>query len=118
MLREGWPIPTGLRKLAGAAGVCLSELWSVLLGKRSPSPSTLAKLCVAVSRLERAGTEEAEQTKGVLGEARRYRKIEGLRKFARRAGIDPANVNRVLKGRRKPSRLMLAKLRATLVRDL
>jgi uncharacterized protein YggE len=34
----------GQHQLAAAAGVSLSELSTVLLGKRSPSPSTLTKL--------------------------------------------------------------------------
>jgi hypothetical protein len=41
----------------------------------------------------------------------------GLRPFARRVGIDPANLNRVLKGRRKPILLMLAKLQALLAEE-
>jgi len=107
----------GQRKLAATAGVSLSELSAVLLGKRSPSPSTLAKLCMAVSCLERAGREEAEQTQGVLDEGRRCRELEGLRRFARRARIDPANLNRALEGRTKPSPLTLAKLQALLAEE-
>jgi len=92
----------------------LSELSAVLLGKRKPSPSTLSKLCVAVSGLERIAREETEETRDVLAKARRHCKLKGLRRFARRAGVDPANLNRVLKGRTKPSQLMLAKLEAAL----
>jgi transcriptional regulator with XRE-family HTH domain len=106
----------GQRQLAAAAGVSLSELSSVLLGKRSPSPSTLSKLCTAVSHLQRAESEEAEQCRNVLEEVERLCNLQGLRRLARRAGIDPANLNRALKGRTKPSMSMLAKLQATLVR--
>jgi hypothetical protein len=59
----------------------LSELSAVLLGKRRPSPSTLAKLRVTVSRLERAGEEEAQQTMNVLDEARRHCEPEVLRRY-------------------------------------
>ena len=102
----------GQRRLAAAAGISLSELSAVLLGKHSPSPSILAKVCVAVSRLQRAEREQVEQTSRVLAEVQRHCKLTGLRHLARRAGIDPANLNRVLKGGRKPSTLMLAKLQA------
>jgi transcriptional regulator with XRE-family HTH domain len=69
---------------------------------------------VAVSRLQRIERDEAEQTNSVLEEVRRNCQLTGLRDFARRAGIDPANLNRILKGRRKPSQLVLAKLQALL----
>ena len=88
----------------------------MLLGKRYPKPSTLAKLCVAVSRLHRAEREEVEQEQDVLDEVRRHCQLTSLRDFARRAGIDPANLARVLKGRSKPSRVMLVRLEATLTR--
>ncbi len=107
----------GQRQLADAAGVSLSELSAVLLSKRHPQPSTVAKLRVAVFRLQRAELEEAEQTKSVLEEVGRHGKLKGLRHLARRAGIDPANLNRVLKGRGSPSRLMMAKLQALLAEE-
>jgi hypothetical protein len=89
----------------------------VLLGKRSPSPSTLTKLCTAISHLQKAKREEAEQVRSVLDEVRRHCRLTGLRRFARRAGIDPANLARILKGRRNPSPLMLAKLQAILAEE-
>jgi hypothetical protein len=81
----------------------------LLLGKRQPNLLTLAKMCVAVSRLQSAEMEEVEQTRSLLGEVRRRCKLERSRRFARRAGVDPANLNRVLENRRKPSKVMLAK---------
>jgi len=107
----------GQRQLAAAAGVSLSELSTVLLGKRCPSSSTLAKLCMAVSRLRRSERDEAEQMRSVLEEVRRHCKLKGLRRFARQAGIDPGNLNRVLRGRVRPSVSILGKLQATLARD-
>ncbi len=103
--------------MAAAAEVSLSEPSAVLLGKRTPCPSVLTKLCRAASRLQRAESEEAEQIKSVLDEARRRCKLKGLRNLARRAGIDPANLNSVLKGRGEPSRLVLAKLQALLAEE-
>jgi hypothetical protein len=43
----------GFVTVAAAAGVSLSKLPAVLLGKRCPSSSILAKLCMAVSYLQR-----------------------------------------------------------------
>ena len=108
------PTLAGKRQLAAAVGISLSELSAVLLGKRSPNPSTLTRLCMAVSGLQKTAWEEAERERSVLDEVRRHCRITGLRRFARRAGVDPANLNRALKGWGKPSRLMLTKLQAFL----
>jgi transcriptional regulator with XRE-family HTH domain len=114
-LREGSPIPTrGQRLLAQTAGISLSELSAVLLGKRQPKPSTFAKLSLAIYRLQKVERDETEQTQNVLDRVRKHCEGSGLRRFARRAGVDPANLASVLKGRRKPGRLMLAKLQAFL----
>ena len=110
-------IPTGQRKLAEAAGMSLSELSAVLLGKRYPHTSTLSKMCIAVSRLQSAQSEEIERTRSVLDDVRLRCRLTGLRRFARRAGVDPANLNGVLKGRTRPSLLMLAKLQALLAEE-
>jgi transcriptional regulator with XRE-family HTH domain len=107
----------GQRRLAEAAGISLSELSAVLLGKRSRSHSTLNKLCMAASYLQKAEREEDERTKSVLEEVRRLRKLQGLRHLAGRAGIDSANLNRVLKGQRKPSLSMLMKLQVFLTEE-
>lgn len=107
----------GQRQLATAAGISLSELSAVLLGKRRASPSTLTKLCMAASRLQRSEWEEVEQTKSVLDEVRRRCELKGLRHLARQAGIDSANLNRALKNRSRPSRMMLARLRVLLAEE-
>ena len=72
---------------------------------------------MAVFRLQRAEWEEAERTRTVLDEARGHNHLPSLRCFARGAEIDPANLNRVLKGRSKPSRLMMAKMQALLAEE-
>jgi lambda repressor-like predicted transcriptional regulator len=72
---------------------------------------------MAVTGLRRAELDETNQAKTVLDEARRHCKGSGLRHFARRAGVDPANLNRVLKGRTEPNQLMLAKLQAPLAEE-
>ena len=107
----------GHRQLAAAAGISLSELSAVLLGKRSPGSCTFAKLCVAASCLLRGESEEAGQCRNVLEEVGRLCKLQGLRRLARRAEIDSANLNRVVKGRTKPSQLMLVKLHILLAEE-
>jgi transcriptional regulator with XRE-family HTH domain len=111
---RGRRYPRGQRLLAQTAGISLSELSAVLLGKRQPNPSTLAKLSLAIYRLQKVERDETEQTQNVLDRVRKHCEGSGLRRFARRAGVDPANLASVLKGRRKPGRLMLAKLQAFL----
>jgi transcriptional regulator with XRE-family HTH domain len=107
----------GQYKLAKAANVSLSEVSAIALFKRRPTPATLAKLYRAVSQLEREAYEEAEHVREVLDAVRRRCQLVGVREFARRAGVDAANLVRILKGRRKPSQLMLAKLQAALARS-
>jgi hypothetical protein len=104
----------GQCQLAAAVGVSLSELSAVLLGKHRPSPSTLTKLCMAVSCVQRAESEEVKQARSILDEVRQRCQLTGLRRFAKPAGVDLANLARVLKVERNPSTLMLAKLQATL----
>jgi transcriptional regulator with XRE-family HTH domain len=79
-----------------------------------PTPATLARLYRAVSQLEREASKEAEHVREVLEAVRRRCRLVGVREFARRAGIDAANLARVLQGRRKPSQLMLAQLEGAL----
>jgi hypothetical protein len=42
----------------------------------------------------------------------------GMRKFAAQAGVDAANLSRVLDGRRKPSKAILAKLEIVVAQNL
>jgi transcriptional regulator with XRE-family HTH domain len=112
LLRAGQKF--GQHKLATASGVSLSEVSAVLLRKRRPTPATLAKLYRAISQLERVASEESEHIRKVLAAVRRRCKLIGVREFARRAGVDSANLAKVLSGRREPSPMMLAKLEAAL----
>jgi hypothetical protein len=102
--------------LATAAGVSLSEVSAVLLRKRSPTPAMLARLYRAIPRMEREASEEAEHIREVLDAVRKRCRLVGVREIARQAGVDGANLAKVLSGQRKPSQMMLTKLEATLVR--
>ncbi len=104
----------GQRKLAEAAGVSLSEVSAVLLGKREPRPATLAKLHRALANLEGEAREASEHARELLERAKEACRAMGQRRFAERAGVDASNLAHVLNGRRKPSQLMLENLRACL----
>jgi transcriptional regulator with XRE-family HTH domain len=104
----------GQRQLAQAAGISLSEVSAVLLGKHQPSPTTLSKLYRAVSCLEREVREQTEQVQEVLDAVRERCQQIGLRRFAEQARVDAANLASVLKGRRIPSQRMLMKLKKAL----
>jgi transcriptional regulator with XRE-family HTH domain len=104
----------GQRTLARAAGVSLSEVSAVLLRKRRPTPAMLTRLYRAVPQMEKEADEQAKHRREVLDAVRDQCQRTSLRLFAKRAKLDEANLARVLKGRRKPSQLMLAKLQAAL----
>ncbi len=104
----------GQRKLAEAAGVSLSEVSAVLLGKREPRPATLAKLHRALANLEGEAREASEHARELLKRAKEACRAMGQRRFAERAGVNASNLAHVLNGRRKPSQLMLENLRACL----
>jgi predicted transcriptional regulator len=108
----------GQRKLAEAAGVSLSEVSAVLLGKREPKPATLAKLHRALSHLEREASEDGEHVREVLDVVRRRCRLVGVREFARRAGVDGANLAKIVSGRRRPSQVMLVRLQVALASGL
>jgi transcriptional regulator with XRE-family HTH domain len=104
----------GQRSLAKAAGVSLSEVSAVLLGKRTPKPAVLSKLYKAVSHMEREAREQAGYVRNVLDIVRARCQYVSVRQFARQADIDAANLAHVLNGQRKPSQTMLVTLRIAL----
>jgi len=107
----------GQRKLAKTAGVSLSEVSAVLLGKRRPSLATLSKLYRAAAHLEKDAREQAEYVQEVLDAVRDWCQCISIRQFAKLAEVDEANLAHVLSGRRKPSRITVAKLEAALARS-
>jgi len=68
-------------------------------------------------QLAAAAGVSLSELSAVLLDVRLRCRLTGLRRFARRAGVDPANLNGVLKGRTRPSLLMLAKLQALLAEE-
>lgn len=102
------------RNLARASNASLSVVSAILRGKGRASSAALAMLYRALPRLEREASEEAEQGREALEAVKRHCDLFGLREFARRAGVDGANLAKVLSGRRRPSRAMLATLGAAL----
>jgi hypothetical protein len=108
-----YPTTCGQRKLAAAAGVSLSELSAVLLGKRRSNCATLAKLYRAVSRLESDAREQAGHVQEVLVAVRDQCQRTSVRQFAKQAKLDEANLAHVLSSRRKLSQVMLTRLEVT-----
>ncbi len=86
----------------------------MLLGKRVPRPATLARLHGALASLEADARQTTEHEGEVLGRAEEACQRSGLRQTAEWAGVDAANLAHVLSGRRKPSGLVLEKLRSSL----
>jgi transcriptional regulator with XRE-family HTH domain len=104
----------GQRRLASASDTSLSVVSAILCGKCRPNAATLAKLYQALPRPERVASEEAQLAREVLGTVKRRCQPIGVRRFARYAEVDGANLTKILSGRRTPSRAMLAKLEAAL----
>jgi transcriptional regulator with XRE-family HTH domain len=102
----------GQRQLAAAAGISLSELSAVLLGKRQPSKTTLTKLYRALPRIERDAREQIDDAQDVLDTVREQSQRTSIRQLAKWADLDASNIAHVLSGRREPSRKMIARLRA------
>ena len=116
VMRKGLPTPMGsasLRRPQASPSANFRPYYSVsaVLARR-PSPNCA---CRDTGWEERAGRKV--QAQGVLDEARRNRELEGLRRFAKRMGIDSAILDRALKGRTKPGPLTLAKLQAPLAEE-
>jgi hypothetical protein len=81
------------------------------------APTTLRKFSWAVTQLEAADREQAERVQDLLETVRERCQHVGMRKFAVQAGVDAADLTRVLDGRRKPSQAMLARLEIGLAQD-
>lgn len=106
----------GQRVLAKAAHVSLREVSALLHSGHNTAPVTLAKLYRTTPRLEAALLEKVEHTQDVLNEVKVCCQSSGVRWFAAYAGVDQANLARILSGRRKPSEAILAKLELALKR--
>ena len=89
----------------------------MLLAKREPRTSTLAKVHRALANLEAEAREASEHTRGMLERAKMVCRVMGRRRFAERAGVDASNLVHVLNDPHKLSQLMLAKLRACLTEE-
>jgi hypothetical protein len=104
----------GQRALAKAAGVSLREVSAIVRGHWKPVPETLVKLVRAIPQLEAAYRRQVADEQAVLTAARERCQKVSLRQFARAAGVDWANLADVLSSKRKPSKVMMAKLRTLL----
>jgi hypothetical protein len=71
-----------------------------------PAATMLTKLYRALPRLEREPSEEAELSQEMVEAVRRRCHLIGVRWFAKQAGVDAANLAKVLSGRRRLSETM------------
>jgi len=90
----------------------LSEVSRLLSGKVAATPQAIAKLQAAINDLEKEQQETAE----ILSKAKQAIRKTSLRKFAAQAGIDSTNLNKTIKGKRRPSPETLAKLQLALMK--
>lgn len=104
----------GQRALAVASGVSAREVGSILRGERPPRRATWAKLVRAVPQLEAEERERINHERYVLDAVRERCREGSIRRVAIIADVHYPHLTEVLKGRRRPSETMLAKLEAAL----
>ena len=105
----------GQRKLASASNTSRSVVSAILCGKRGPTLTALGKLYRALPRLEQEASGEAESAREVLEAIKERCQAIGVRRFAKQAGVDAANLTKVLSGRRRFGETMRAKLEVAIV---
>jgi transcriptional regulator with XRE-family HTH domain len=92
-----------VQELARTAGLSVGEVSAVLQGNGSPSHETLTRLLVAAQEVDARRREERERVQAGIAVLRERCQCVGIRQVARDIGVDPANLTRVLAGRRRPS---------------
>jgi hypothetical protein len=108
---------SGQRKVAKVAGVSLSEVSAVLLGKHQSSLATVPLLYSGQCPVWREAHDQAEHVREVLEVVRDRRQRTWTRQFARHVKEGEANPAHVLSDRCKASQMMLARLQAALAQD-
>src|SRR5262245_32962276 len=101
------------RELAKASGYSSREVSRLLSGKVAATPQSIAGLQAGINTLEK----EKKETEEILSRVDQAIEKIGLRKFAALAGIDHTNLNKSIKGNRRPSLATLAKLQSALIRQ-
>jgi hypothetical protein len=97
----------GRHQLAEGAGISLRTLASILGRKCRPTKNTIRRLLTWISRGEAEDDEGSRAVAEVLDRARAEAQRFGLRRFAAKIGVDPANLAKVLAGKRRPSEQLL-----------
>src|SRR5262245_46007836 len=87
------------RELARASDFPLSKISALLNDQLKPNAQALLKIHDAIKALEK----ETDESKSIISGAREMSLKLGMRKFAAQAGIDSANLNKILMGKRHPS---------------
>lgn len=100
----------GGQTLARETGLSRQHLTMILTERRHPADALLARLAVAAVALDTARRQRDDEAQSALVAVRDECRRLGLRRFARKAGIDDGHLARLLAGSRQPSPAMLAKL--------
>ena len=97
--------------MAKAAGVSRQHLNAIVSGAAAPTDRMLRQLVRGATRLSKSEVGETENAHAMLRQIRAMVRAKGLRGFAQEAGIDPGNLTRILQGKRKLGRTVLARVR-------
>jgi hypothetical protein len=88
----------------------------LMRGHGQPRPETLAKLQSAAAQLESQRRHQMEREQAVLTAVQERSQRVSIRRFAQEAGLNAANLGKVLRGHRRLSEDMLTRLEALLAR--
>ncbi len=106
-----------VRAVAAAAGLSVGGVSAIRRGTGRPTSRTLARVRVALARLEWEAEQSASDAADVIVGVRERATSVGLRRLAADVAVHPAVLSRVLAGKRKPSPAVLAKLRTVLAKQ-
>ena len=102
----------GVRKLCREAGVSDHTLSAVISGFNIAGDKVLSDLVAAAGRLESAASIASIKERRLRAFAEACVRSEGLNTFARRLGVDAANLGKVLRGSRRVNVSLELRLRA------
>ena len=115
MVREG-ARRHGPQAVAERANVSRRHVSAIAIGGRNPSRAALEVLAKAVASLNAERGSKAVSIGYGLRAIRQACEQHGIRNVARVAGIDNANLSRIVAGKRNASATMIAALSAAIAR--
>ena len=106
----------GAQAVAERANVSRRHVSAIASGGRKPSRAALEVLAKAVAALNAERGPEAVSVTDILPVIRQACEQHGIRNIARVAGIDDANLSRIVAGKRNASATMIAALSKAIAR--